>query len=122
MDHMTSATPTHPGLQQGCQHNVEDWQRILQVRSMVLTQQEEIKSWVKFASICRKSGKMDLSRKTLMSLLKSDQSFSEQLHPISLQYPQVSGRVVLVGGAMWDGIILTWLGAYRIIHLCWYIP
>eukprot|EP00731_Ephydatia_muelleri_P014310 Em0008g30a len=74
----------------GCQHNVEDWQRILQVRSMVLTQQEEIKSWVKFASICRKSGKMDLSKKTLMSLLTSDQSFSEQLQPISLQYPQVT--------------------------------
>ena len=52
-----------------------------------------------------------------MSLLKSDQSFSEQLHPISLQYPQVSGRVVLVGGAMRGGIIITWLGAYWIIHI-----
>ena len=57
---------------------------------MVLTQQEEIKSWVKFASICRKSGKMDLSKKTLMSLLTSDEGFSELHQPISLQYPQVS--------------------------------
>ena len=80
----------HPRLQ-GCQNNVEDWQRVLQVRSLVLNQQEEIKSWVKFASICRKSGKMALSERTLLSLLSNDPAAS-QGQPISEKYPQVGGR------------------------------
>lgn len=114
-------------LVQGCQRNVEDWQKILQVRSLILTQQvwdvqlcmcqaiahclvlmlwmllvhvhmfhccwccdvqEEVKAWVKFASICRKSGKMAMSETTLLSLLKHDTTFS-QSNPVSLKYPQV---------------------------------
>lgn len=67
---------------------MEDWQRILQVRSLVLTQQEEITSWVKFASICRKSGRMALSERTLHSLLCNDPVCSPK-QPISEKYPQV---------------------------------
>lgn len=94
---------------QGCQRNVEDWQKILQVRSLVLTQkvhsqfelcilknasyehflQEEITSWVKFASICRKSGKMALSERTLLSLLGNDPACN-QSQPMSEKYPQVT--------------------------------
>ena len=74
---------------QGCQRNMEDWQRILQVRSLVLSQQEELKSWIKFASICRKSGKLVLSERTLITLLSNDQSFNIDTDPLSVKFPQV---------------------------------
>lgn len=51
--------------------------------------QEEITSWVKFASICRKSGKMALSERTLLSLLSNDPACN-QAQPISEKYPQVT--------------------------------
>jgi hypothetical protein len=37
---------------------VEDWQRILQVHTLVLTPQEDLSAWLKFASLCRKSGRL----------------------------------------------------------------
>ena len=43
---------------------------------------------MKFASICRKSGKIAMSESTLLSLLRDDSSFN-QSNPISLKYPQV---------------------------------
>jgi FKBP12-rapamycin complex-associated protein len=44
-------------LQSG-QRLVEDWQRIIQVHSLVLTPQEDKRTWVKYASLCRKSGSL----------------------------------------------------------------
>ena len=43
---------------QGCQRVVEDWQRILQVRSLVVTPQEDMKTWLKYASLCRKTRRL----------------------------------------------------------------
>ncbi|KAI0220290.1 Serine/threonine-protein kinase mTOR [Lamellibrachia satsuma] len=54
---------------QGCQRVVEDWQRILQVRSLVVTPQEDMKTWLKYASLCRKTRRLALSNKTLVMLL-----------------------------------------------------
>lgn len=67
---------------------MEDWLRILQVRSLVFTQQEELRGWIKFASICRKSGKLALSERTLLTLLNNDPECSED-EPFSIKYPQV---------------------------------
>jgi FKBP12-rapamycin complex-associated protein len=58
-------------LQSG-QRLVEDWQRIIQVHSLVLTPQEDKRTWVKYASLCRKSGSLMLSHKTLVMLLGYD--------------------------------------------------
>ncbi|CAG7725809.1 unnamed protein product [Allacma fusca] len=55
----------------GCQRVVEDWQKILQVRSIVLTPQEDIRTYLKYASICRKSRRLKLSEKILTNLLES---------------------------------------------------
>jgi hypothetical protein len=54
---------------QGCQADVEVWQRILQVRSLVLQPQDDPVMWIKFANLCRKSGRMQLADKTISSLL-----------------------------------------------------
>ncbi|XP_060595349.1 serine/threonine-protein kinase mTOR-like [Ruditapes philippinarum] len=59
---------------QGCQRVAEDWQRIIQVRSLVVSPQEDIKTWLKYSSLCRKSGRLALSHKTLVMLLGMDPS------------------------------------------------
>lgn len=56
----------------GCQPDVEVWQRILSVRSIVLTPTDDTETWIKFANLCRKSGRMVLAEKTLNSLLGPD--------------------------------------------------
>jgi FKBP12-rapamycin complex-associated protein len=54
---------------QGCQPDVEVWQRILQVRSLVLDPESDPIMWIKFANLCRKSDRMVLAEKTINSLL-----------------------------------------------------
>jgi len=56
----------------GCQRNVEVWQRILRLRSLVLTPQENMHMWTKFANLCRKSGRMGLAEKSLKQLIETD--------------------------------------------------
>ncbi|XP_065842793.1 serine/threonine-protein kinase mTOR-like [Oscarella lobularis] len=74
---------------QGCQVNVEDWQRILQVRSLVVEPHEDRRTWIKYASLCRRNGRLNLSQKTLIMLLGSDPS----KHPdqrIPIEHPHVA--------------------------------
>lgn len=54
---------------QGCQPDVEVWQRILQVRTLVLGPEDDPVMWIKFANLCRKSERMVLAEKTINSLL-----------------------------------------------------
>ena len=49
----------------GCSSTVEVWQRILAVHSMVLPHQANEAVWLKFASLCRKSGRLRISEKIL---------------------------------------------------------
>ncbi|KAI0741336.1 atypical/PIKK/FRAP protein kinase [Daedaleopsis nitida] len=57
---------------QGCQPDVEVWQRILQVRALVLSPEDDPVMWIKFANLCRKSDRMFLAEKTINSLLFPD--------------------------------------------------
>ncbi|KAI8371602.1 armadillo-type protein [Radiomyces spectabilis] len=57
---------------EGCERNVEVWQRILRVRAMVISPQDDMEMWIKFANLCRKSGRFSLSEKTLRSLMEAD--------------------------------------------------
>lgn len=54
---------------QGCQADVEVWQRILQVRTLVLNPEDDPVMWIKFANLCRKNDRMALAEKTINSLL-----------------------------------------------------
>jgi FKBP12-rapamycin complex-associated protein len=45
------------------------WQRILKVRALVMTPRENMDMWIKFANLCRKSGRLGLAEKTLNSIL-----------------------------------------------------
>ncbi|KAJ8946331.1 hypothetical protein NQ318_004221 [Aromia moschata] len=64
---------------QGGQRLVEDWQKIIQVHSLVLEPHEDIHTWLKYAALCRKSGSMRLSHKTLVMLLGYDPEKNAQL-------------------------------------------
>lgn len=52
----------------GCQSNVEVWQRMLKVRALVISPKENIDMWIKFANLCRKSGRIGLAEKSLNAL------------------------------------------------------
>ncbi|CAI4230041.1 unnamed protein product [Auanema sp. JU1783] len=54
---------------QGCSQNIEHWQRLLMLRSLVLSPQEMHPLRVKFASLCRQQGKLSMCRAVLRDLL-----------------------------------------------------
>lgn len=58
----------------GCQRNVEVWQRMLKLRALVITPKENMQMNIKFANLCRKSGRMGLAEKNLKMLIGSDES------------------------------------------------
>lgn len=73
---------------QGGKHNVEVWQAILAVRELVLPPPEDIEAWLKFASLCRKSGRISQARSTLVKLLQYDPE-SASGASLSHGHPQV---------------------------------
>ncbi|XP_022763546.1 serine/threonine-protein kinase TOR isoform X3 [Durio zibethinus] len=72
---------------QGAKRNVEVWQGLLAVRALVLPPTDNIETWLKFALICRKSGRISQARSTLIKLLQYDPETSAE----SVRYhePQV---------------------------------
>lgn len=75
-------------LQSG-QRLVEDWQKIIQVHSLVLQPHEDVQTWLKYASLCRKNGSLKLSHKTLLMLLEYDpESYLDK--PLPVTQPHVT--------------------------------
>ncbi|KAI9673478.1 MAG: phosphatidylinositol kinase- protein kinase tor1 [Caeruleum heppii] len=60
----------------GCSSNVEVWQRMLKVRALVISPQENMEMWIKFSNLCRKSGRTGLAEKSLNSLLEPGEDIS----------------------------------------------
>lgn len=56
----------------GCQRNVEVWQRMLKLRNLVISPKENMQMWIKFANLCRKSGRMGLAENSLRDLIGTD--------------------------------------------------
>ncbi|XP_009796207.1 serine/threonine-protein kinase TOR-like isoform X2 [Nicotiana tabacum] len=72
----------------GTKRNVEFWQALLAVRALVLPPTEDIETWIKFASLCRKNGRISQARSTLVKLLQ----FDPESTPATVRYhgpPQV---------------------------------
>lgn len=61
----------------GCQRNVDIWQRMLKVRALVIKPKEDMDMWIKFANLCRKSGRLGLAEKSLNRLLETDEYESQ---------------------------------------------
>ncbi|KAF7911617.1 hypothetical protein BELL_0285g00080 [Botrytis elliptica] len=66
----------------GCQRNVEVWQRMLKLRALVITPMENMQMSIKFANLCRKSGRMGLAEKHLKTLMGGDESLDVVLPQI----------------------------------------
>ncbi|KAL6964513.1 non-specific serine,threonine protein kinase [Sarracenia purpurea var. burkii] len=65
----------------GTKRNVEVWQELLAVRALVLPPTEDVETWLKFASLCRKSGRISQAKSTLVKLLQFDPETSpENIH------------------------------------------
>ncbi|KAI3638087.1 hypothetical protein MIR68_003698 [Amoeboaphelidium protococcarum] len=45
----------------GCQRNLDIWQRVLRVRGLVLDPKDDVEIYVKYANLCRKSGRNKLA-------------------------------------------------------------
>ncbi|KAL9017036.1 MAG: hypothetical protein Q9185_005638 [Variospora sp. 1 TL-2023] len=56
----------------GCQRNVETWQRMLKVRALVVSPKDNVEMYIKFANLCRKSGRVGLAEKSLETLHRSN--------------------------------------------------
>lgn len=54
---------------EGCQRNVDLWHRVLRLRALVITPAENMRMWIKFANLCRKSSRMGLAEKSLKQLI-----------------------------------------------------
>ncbi|KAJ8676220.1 hypothetical protein QAD02_012006 [Eretmocerus hayati] len=74
---------------QGGQRIVEDWQKIIQVHTLVIPPHEDMYTWLKYASLCRKNGNQMLCHKTLVMLLGTDPSQSPEQN-LPTQHPQVT--------------------------------
>ncbi|KAI1717889.1 FAT domain-containing protein [Ditylenchus destructor] len=75
---------------QGCRRNISHWQKILLVRSIVLSQNELRPLWIKFSSLCRKQNKLSMARNVLQSLLNVPTNTPLECIQIPLDKPQLA--------------------------------
>ncbi|GAX78992.1 hypothetical protein CEUSTIGMA_g6432.t1 [Chlamydomonas eustigma] len=54
----------------GVQRNVEVWQSLFTVRQLVVPMHEDVDNWLKFSSLCRKSGRARQAERMLLQLLR----------------------------------------------------
>ncbi|PSR84348.1 phosphatidylinositol 3-kinase-like protein [Coniella lustricola] len=81
----------------GCQRYVDVWQRMLRLRSLVMTPKENMQMWIKFANLCRKSGRMGIAEKSLKQLIGSDAPLETMIpfwNERSATRPNVPSQVV----------------------------
>lgn len=53
------------------QPTVEVWLRLLRVRSLVFPAESDAQLWIKFAGMCRKTGRVQMAQRILIRLLGS---------------------------------------------------
>ncbi|KAK6202747.1 1-phosphatidylinositol 3-kinase [Scheffersomyces amazonensis] len=73
----------------GCQRNVDIWQRMLKVRALVIKPKQDMDMWIKFANLCRKSGRLNLAEKSLNSLLEVGAPENPSRAPPQVVYAQL---------------------------------
>lgn len=73
----------------GCQRNVDIWQRMLKVRALVIKPKQDMEMWIKFANLCRKSGRFNLAEQSLNKLLEGGSSENPTKAPPQVVYAQL---------------------------------
>ena len=77
------------------QPNVEVWLRILKVRALIMTPQTDPSIWIRFVSMCRKSGRPHLAHKILRQLIGKDNSDDSPLN-LNQLIVKTQGRTPLI--------------------------
>ncbi|GIL44136.1 hypothetical protein Vafri_1666 [Volvox africanus] len=72
----------------GVQRHVEVWQSLFSIRSLVVPMAQDVDNWLKFASLCRKSGRQRQAYRMLLQLLRYNPM---SLHPGQPGYGAGSG-------------------------------
>ncbi|CAI9299964.1 unnamed protein product [Lactuca saligna] len=81
----------------GTKRNVEVWQALLVVRSLVFPPtDEDSETWLKFASLCRKSGRISQAKSTLIKLLQDLAIELSSSSGLQVSTPTGFGGMVLV--------------------------
>ncbi|XP_045537112.1 serine/threonine-protein kinase Tor [Papilio machaon] len=83
---------------QGGQRLVEDWRKMLQIRSLVMTPREDFQTWLKFASLCRKTGSVTQAHKIVLSILGCDPYTNPDI--LRMQDPRI---VLAYSKNLWEG-------------------
>ncbi|XP_030025999.2 serine/threonine-protein kinase mTOR [Manduca sexta] len=83
---------------QGGQRLVEDWRKILQVRSLVSSPREDVQTWLKFASLCRKTGAVNQAHKIVLSIIGCDPLVNPDVL-LRIQDPRI---VLTYSKNLWD--------------------
>ncbi|CAN3370118.1 serine/threonine-protein kinase Tor2p [Diutina catenulata] len=73
----------------GCQRHVDIWQRMLKVRALVIKPKQDMEMWIKFANLCRKSGRLNLAEKSLNMLLDTGTADNPSRAPPQVVYAQL---------------------------------
>ena len=73
----------------GVQKNVDVWQRILKVRSLVVAPKQDMDVWIKYANLCRKAGRLLMAQKALNSLLEDGGEINTARAPPPVVYAQL---------------------------------
>ncbi|KAF2071336.1 hypothetical protein CYY_007349 [Polysphondylium violaceum] len=74
----------------GCQHNVDIWQSILAVHSLVISPHDELDMWLKFVGLCRKGSRLGLAQKTLAMLMGKDPSTQQFGGILPTTHPKIT--------------------------------
>ena len=72
----------------GSQPNVDLWQRMLSMRAMVVPPNEDISTWLKFISLCRKSSRFSIAQKVISNLIGFD--FNKVPENMKVNQPEVA--------------------------------
>ena len=91
----------------GCQQEIDVWQRMLKVRSLVLEPAQNIDMWIKFANLCRKSGRNGLAERTLRQLHQVSDEIDEK-NQVLQNAGAIPQGILGVPEVMYAGIKYTW--------------
>jgi hypothetical protein len=78
---------------QGCERSFEYWHRLLLVRSIVLSKHKDIRTWLKFSSLCQRTEHVALSEQILENLMPNTTNqtlTNDQDNPNNNNNPQIS--------------------------------
>ncbi|EPZ33264.1 phosphatidylinositol kinase Tor2 [Rozella allomycis CSF55] len=91
----------------GCQRNVEVWQRILKIRSLVMEPEENIEMWIKFANLCRKAGRFSICNKIFLDLFKNNFVFknAEVDKVLALKESSLKGSSLKASKSLGSGLL-----------------